>query len=256
MDRNHPEVLIEHIEEAKDWLDKAKSEYIQANPVRGEMILNLAQAEVKHAWELSRHRTVNSNIVTKEQKRTVSSHNNNYWLPVAASIIVLVGIIFSTKLVRINYESRNLATLPTPTGTVPKAPVENVLSKGIVDQVPHQLSVPKREVPKQIVSENDVSKESKSVILKPETKQHLTVAETEQSLPQVSVEPETKTKTFPIEIEVKKSESIAVSETKPRENLNRPVAVTNQPRLQPAVQLSIDEEALTREASHSLRNGK
>ena len=44
------EKLLDHIEEAKDWLDKAKDEYNKANPVRGGLILNLAQAEVRHAW--------------------------------------------------------------------------------------------------------------------------------------------------------------------------------------------------------------
>ncbi|MGE5557119.1 MAG: hypothetical protein ACM3WV_00760 [Bacillota bacterium] len=40
-----------HINCAKDWLDKAAAEFRRDNKLKGELILSLAQAEVKHAWE-------------------------------------------------------------------------------------------------------------------------------------------------------------------------------------------------------------
>ena len=58
MKENQASQLIAHIEEAEDWLHKARAEFHQSNPIRGELILNLAQAEVKHAWELSRRQFV------------------------------------------------------------------------------------------------------------------------------------------------------------------------------------------------------
>lgn len=82
------EKLIEHIEDAKGWLDKASEYYKQANPVHAEMILGLAQAEVKHVWELSRGR-----YVSKKQTNLPERKFKNL-VAVAASILVFFGLLF------------------------------------------------------------------------------------------------------------------------------------------------------------------
>ncbi|NLY75199.1 MAG: hypothetical protein GX075_07825 [Firmicutes bacterium] len=86
--RFETEKLIEHIEDAKGWLDKASEYYKQANPVHAEMTLNLAQAEVKHVWELSRGR-----YVSKKQTSLPKRKFKNL-VAVAASILVFFGLLF------------------------------------------------------------------------------------------------------------------------------------------------------------------
>ncbi|HEX3048757.1 MAG TPA: hypothetical protein VHY08_28675, partial [Bacillota bacterium] len=81
--------LVKHIDEAKDWLDKAKQEYTESNPIRGEMILNLAQAEIKYAWELSHVRSVSHN--NDPDKPRVLNLRSKLVLPIAATILVVLA---------------------------------------------------------------------------------------------------------------------------------------------------------------------
>jgi hypothetical protein len=88
-----PTQLIVHIEDAKAWLNQAGDEYRQENPARGELILNIAQAEVKHAWELSHQQ-----FVTKGQARVTARHPNRFWLAAAAILVGVLLLVVSIPL--------------------------------------------------------------------------------------------------------------------------------------------------------------
>ena len=263
MDKNHPAILIEHIEEAKDWLDKAKSEYTQANPTRGEIILNLAQAEVKHAWELSRNQSVKTTIAADVPQKLSFDRKKRYWLPMAASIIVLIGMIFSIKMGKVEHGTRNLAIMPKPLLSTTKKMANHPASSLKEEKsLPNQLASQQPSTSKRLameISKQVTLAERKPMISKHEPQQRLPImADSTPILPQATVEPEGKTKVA--QVEASKNEKVVISETTPtREHLTNSVPVsnqTNQTRIKPVAQFSIDEEALTREASHSLRNGK
>ena len=93
MEKINSEKLIERIEEAKDWLDKAKDEYSKSNPARGGLILNLAQAEVKHAWELSHYQFVSKSVQKPNRNRKL-----RYFIPVAASFVLLAGLVVGVRV--------------------------------------------------------------------------------------------------------------------------------------------------------------
>lgn len=46
--------ILDHINNVRDWLNRAEGDYQAGASLRGEMNLNLAQAELKKAWEESR----------------------------------------------------------------------------------------------------------------------------------------------------------------------------------------------------------
>ena len=211
MKENQASQLIAHIEEAEDWLHKARAEFHQSNPIRGELILNLAQAEVKHAWELSRRQFV---------LRTSGKENRNstliYLFPAAAAIVLVLGLIFGTQLVRI-------MTNTSAAKEQVKKPIR-IATKINGSQIPKDL------VPK--------------------------------SLAVVTTEPE-------IVVKTKTTDKISNQSTNNAPNTtNAPVIADNpsdtriienksgQTRLQPVSQIAIDEEALAKEASRSLRNEK
>ncbi len=200
--------LIEHIEDAKGWLDKAKDYYRQANPTHAEMTLNLAQAEVKHAWELSRERYV-SNKQTTHSKRKF-----NNLIAVAASILVFFGLVFGFQKSDLN---KYLASI-----------FKTVDKSGFIDSDSKLAAINNQKV-----MEIDDSK-----VVKPDLKK--------------SVEPVSRIKTDE-QTELQPTATVA-AETK----LERaePENIQTQTRVRQVSHFAIDEEALTKEASHSLRNGK
>ena len=89
-EREHPVLL--HIKDAEAWLARAKSHYQKAAPVRGELDLSLAQAEVRYAWELSR------------RKRMAGKTGERIHPPVPlfrrlgrvmVTVVVFLGLVFS-----------------------------------------------------------------------------------------------------------------------------------------------------------------
>ena len=92
MEKFNSEKLIERIEDAKSWLDKAKDEYSKSNPTRGGLILNLAQAEVKYAWELSHHQFVSKSVQQLSRKS-----KSRYFIPVAASFALLTALVIGVR---------------------------------------------------------------------------------------------------------------------------------------------------------------
>ena len=212
--------LIDYIDGAKDWLDKAKTEYSQANPVGGELILNLAQAEIKYAWELSRSNYVSDSIKPVQKRR----RQLNPILPVAASfILVIAGLGWWLTA---GLHSKNG---PAFTGNQGTRFQEKVI------QPDRNQNTVLAEKPSQVVDTTANSQlalgNQQSEPVKTEPQISLTTGrsdENRQSLGNKTVASQTRIKENP----------------------------TGRHILQPVSALVIDEEALAKEASHSLRNGK
>lgn len=204
------EKLIEHIEDAKGWLDKAREYYKQANPTHAEMTLNLAQAEVKHAWELSRER-----YVSKKQT-TIPKRQFNNLIAVAASILIFFGLVFGFQKGNIN---KYLAVIFKPT--------EKSVSVGLDSELASAK-----------VNQKDMKAETSK-----------TVHPSSKNL----VEPVSRTAKTSQETELQASSTVAADTERERfESEN----IQNTVRVRQASQIAIDEDALTQEASRSLRNGK
>ncbi len=208
--KKESEKVIEHIEDAKRWLDKAGDYYKQANPVHAEMTLNLAQAEVKHAWELSRER-----YVSKKQT-TVPKRQFNNLIAVAASILVFFGLAFGFQKGNLN---KHLASIFKPAEKSVSIGPDSKLASAKVNQKGLE-----EEAPKTVQPGSDSSVEPVSDIAK-------TGEKTESQT----------SSTVAADIERERFES---------ENTQ------NKVRVRQASQFAIDEDALTQEASRSLRNGK
>lgn len=202
--------LIEHIEDAKGWLDKAKDYYRQANPVHAEMTLNLAQAEVKHAWELSRGRYVSN------KQTTIVKRKFNHLITVAASILVFFGLLFGFQKGHFNRHLAGLFNQKEQNGFIGS------------DQKVKTLSVNNDQKVFEVDSEKETQPELKNSI-EPVSR----VAETDE-------QNQLDTAAVVAENSLERSKSENIQSQRPRQ----------------VSQFAIDEEALTREASHSLRNGK
>jgi hypothetical protein len=214
MENSNSEKLIERIEEAKGWLDKAKDEYSKANPVRGGLILSLAQAEVKHAWELSHDRFVSKSVPEANCKPKI-----RYFIPVAASIVLFTGLVVGMRVGGIWFPTSHKLTFDS----VAKTKIgqsKNPINAGVVKTQPNVVSV---------------------IAKKPETTV-LASQPSDRSLPKSQI--------------VNEQTADSSRTTSSLRGNNGPEVAQNQPTLKPVSQLSIDEEALTKEASHSLRNGK
>ncbi len=202
------EKLMGHIEDAKDWLDKAKEYYNQANPTHAEMTLNLAQAEVKYAWELSRER-----YVTKKQT-TIPKRKFNHLIAVAACVLVFFGLIFGYRQGEIN---KHLA----------------------INFKPAEKDVPVDSGSKLVtakINQKDLDVDFSNEI---------------QGEPENSIEPVSRP-TKSDETDEPQDSSTNAGDTKRSD----PKGIQNTVRIRQASQFAIDEDALTQEASRSLRNGK
>ena len=208
------EKLIERIEEAKDWLEKAKDEYSKSNPVRGGIILNLAQAEVKHAWELSHHQ-----FVSKSVQRATSKNYIKYWIPVAASIVLFIGLFVGVQAGKKGIAPELISVKDSSGKITGINHIERVDDKAVNENYPSEVLNLNSAVK---ISEEQSEKAKKEDI-------QLVANESMNSTKkQAETQPEHK-----------KQEVISVKSS-----------------IKPVSQFSFDEEALTKEASHSLRNGK
>lgn len=201
---------MEHIEDAKDWLDKAKEYYQQANPTHAEMILNLAQAEVRHAWELSRTRHV------LKRETPIPKRKFNHFIAAAASILVLLSVIFGYRQKEIN---KYLASIFKP------------VAKNIyIDSRPKPAETKDTQTVLEVENADQVSGETENLI-EPVSRP----GESEGTIkPQDSA-------IIAGDAELKRSDSEDIQNTV---------------RIRQVSQFAIDEDALTQEASRSLRNGK
>jgi hypothetical protein len=226
--------LVKHIDEAKDWLDKAKQEYTQANPVRGELILNLAQAEIKYAWELSHVRFVshnNNQSGFEGSKLQIRRFRPKVVLPIAAAVLV----IFAASLIWFGGRNLNLklqsVAVNKKEATVTEAP-------GIVIQP----TIPG--------TATDTQTNGKTVAV---------VSSNPSGTPAGESKPESNSKTIarvqPSGNSTTSAETSGESNRLTENRKDLPYG-NNQTNLQPVSQLTIDVDALTKEAAHSLRNGK
>lgn len=76
------------IQGARAWLDRAEESYQSANPIRGELDLHLAQAEIQRACETSRQLMNNVSVMDFSKKREPAPTWARYYsLGAVASII-------------------------------------------------------------------------------------------------------------------------------------------------------------------------
>ncbi|MGE5582266.1 MAG: hypothetical protein ACM3X9_06980 [Bacillota bacterium] len=204
--------LIERIEEAKSWLDKAKDEYSKANPARGGLILNLAQAEVKNAWELS-HRQ----FVSKNSRKPVPVNRLKYLLPVAASLILITGLVLGARA------GGRFLRFP---------PAEKSVAQTVESRNELAVKTGKSDFQKQLA-------------LNPTAPEQTGASQTGLTQVDNSTATAPVVAAKPVNTESNSTTGRGGQETVPKKVMVKPV-----------FQLSIDEEALTKEASHSLRNGK
>jgi hypothetical protein len=217
---NNTSQLIDYIDGAKDWLDKARTEYSQANPLGGEMKLNLAQAEIKYAWELSR-----SNYVSDTMKPVQKPERKfNPILPVAASIIIIVGFGW--------WLAAGLHMVKTGPELTGKPNLE--VKEKLTDTVRNQNTIVAQE-PLPASNQTTTGQLALENKIEPVKTEPFTSANTGDRTDQNKQSPVTTTLS---------------NQTRVKDN------PAGQPNLQPVSKLVIDEDALTKEASHSLRNGK
>jgi len=229
--------LIEHIEEAQNWLDKAKTQYSGANQLRGELNLNLAQAEVRYAWELSRHQGVLMN------NKPVAGRKRIYFIPAAAAGIIILSLIFGWQARKASF-SPEIAHSKPLTGGVGLTKVE-------------PAPTPDKSV---LTVKPDLS--AQTVGRRPEA----ALAVNQEPTPTVPAEEKILSprpvSTVKLEVGTTRNTTSVIAEAAKKENNEADIAEidprvgVNQPKTQPVSNLTIDEEALTQEASRSLRNGK
>jgi hypothetical protein len=244
--------VLSHIVEAKNWLDEAKEEYTNSNRARGEINLNLAQAEVRYAWELSRKQ----NVIQIDQAEPVKRKRN--YLPVAASILILtgltVGVYWGVRGVKTEAPSIAAKSPAKPVrgpeltvASVPEKPGADLTAKigGVANS---QLKVVKNRVqnaaPIQPVRKLEKTAAVKSVRrqVTPEAQKQPTVASVIINKPENDNAP----------VQIART---AGSEKQSDSGVAPGGSGFTSPRVSVAT-LIIDEEALTKEAFYSLRNGK
>lgn len=220
MSQLDPKQMVTHLDEAKNWIDKAKEEYVESNAIRGDLNLNLAQAEMKYAWELSRGVNVSKSDVAASDK----FQQIKRLLPVAAAfILVVMGVVFSLQ---------------------GRIPANQQLAADI-----------RKDIPLAVVETDDVNPEQASKI---KSVKSLPIVAADASTQQ-RLKDEVISGSIPGQGTVAVTESViskkraAIEEGKTEKIID----VLNTPtREQPVSVMIIDEEELVREAYKSLRFGK
>jgi hypothetical protein len=214
MENTNSHKMIEHIEEAKDWLEKAKTEYSNSNPARGGLILNLAHAEVKHAWELSNQQYVSRNIPQLRRNSKLK-----YVIPAAACLALFGGLLIGARM----------------TGLYPGT-VKPKVNQPVVGSATTGSKVLK--------TDSSAKTQSNSTLAEPKSTEVIALGNQ------------------PAPLAPAKTQAVI----KPAANLIRDTdsvlghagteVIQKKPVLKAVSKLSIDEDALAKEASHSLRIGK
>jgi hypothetical protein len=272
--------VITHIEEAKNWLDVAREEYIQSNSIRGDLNLNLAHAEVKCAWELSHNQNVKHTNHLIQKQPTGSAR---CYLPAAAvSVLILsllcVGLYLGTGMSKPNLTAKNdnikpnrpapvqiaAATIPEDQTVLDDSTTPIVKSKSVSNQPQNvskvKINLPAAERNPKPSSSSRVKAvvESKAIPAKTASRDHNEKAVVEFKA--IPANPEKPIATVSrnhnekavAQVSVVEPAIIPEAQSKPEKPRD-----TAQIQTKPVfVPLLIDEEALTKEASYSLRNGK
>jgi hypothetical protein len=254
--------VLSHIDEAKNWLDEAKEGYTQSNRVRGEINLNLAQAEVKYAWELSRRQNV-----TQHDQAVPALQVKKYLPAVAAAIFILVGLAGGIYW-RIGGVKTDTPVLTAKNKNIP-------VKEAQLTQTVNQTTPVVEHIVKAVAEGSGNSVANRSLIATKKTKTVRTSVQTvalAKSKPEnvktevikniktVVKADETKLSVMPTAVEkAEKTMATDVGTTESQESKNvasiKRDFVPNTAKLSVA-SLVIDEEALTKEASYSLKNGK
>ena len=222
MEKSNADKLIDRIEDAKDWLEKAKVEYKNSNPERGGLILNLAQAEVKHAWELS-HQQYVSKTVTPFNRKPSCHSNLKYIIPIAASLVLVTGLGVGVRLSGVFSPTLKSKTVP------------------IVSKTNRQTTLRNQKIV-------TVNKTPSSSMTGSETKHR------DDVVAQIQPAPSNTPVAFPTTgIKSNNTQARYADAAPERTGIN---IINSKPVLKEVSKLSIDEDALTKEASHSLRIGK
>jgi hypothetical protein len=232
--------LLQYIEDAKTWLNKAEKEFSDSNSVRGELILSLAQAEVKHAWELSRGQCVSS----KEKK--VPVRKMSLMIPMAAGFSILLigsGIFFMVKLWQPG---------PAPEGNSQLAVHSNLPVHQTVPVIRKTVSEPVNLSPTKPSTRISALKPvSKPTVVK-NVHDKVPVKESSATEQPVTV------KNSPTGL---KEDKVIAEAVKPHVEetvhsepvIQEAAAIQKQPK--PALQLPVEDD-LTNMATHSLKNGR
>jgi hypothetical protein len=277
MNKSESEKVLSHIDEAKNWLDAAKTKYSQSNRVGGELNLNLAQAEVKYAWELSRHQNVTSTVQINPPRRTIK-----YFPAAAACFLIFLGLTGGLL-----YWSNRNPKSETAILTVKNSPQPIEVDRTVSEDKQIAAVSKETEKPKQAKMGTDAivvnhvkrikpvisgarsaerKTEAGSKIVKTEKikAEKITNVQTPEKVVETPshIAPETvvKAEQFTRVNKVNNADNIAKvnkSENAATVNVN-PIKRDFAPK---ALKISmaslvIDEEALTKEASYSLKNGK
>lgn len=242
--------VIAHIDEAQNWLDKAKDEYTELNALQGDLHLNLAQAEVRYAWELSYQGNVSRRKVRAPKNGTsIAKSWNGYLLPVAAALIVAVlgGVLGLHQMGAVGPEAIRGSVADrqaTETDLISSVQSEQLVAEEAEaagnDVVPVEWKQEKvvpvqRRAGADLVQTLAVSSDDSVALPSPSSK--------------------TSGENAPVRSHQSGGGKVAVSNTIPDNGgRERP----NSGRIHPVSvwDLTFDEEALTREATQSLRLGK
>lgn len=230
--------LLQYIEDAKTWLDKAEDEFNNANSTRGELILSLAQAEVKHAWELSRGQYVSSD------EKKIPVRRMTLLIPMAAGLSILLiggGLFLSARLCQPGSVSK-LTHFAGPNQPVQKA------APGVQNTIPEQKSA----APKDGFARISVFTPVKIPVALETAPEIVPVPESgvaEQSVTVKNNTPDAKEDKVIVEAEKPRP----VENVRPEPPVQEVAATQERPK--PALQLPVEDD-LTNMASHSLKNGR
>jgi hypothetical protein len=214
MEKSNAEILIERIEDAKGWLEKAKAEYSNSNPDRGGLILNLAQAEVKHAWELSHQQ-----YVLKSVPQTSRNRKFKYIIPIAASLALFTSLAIGVRFAGVFSTADKSKTLSMVKKT---SEVSKDLKPIVSNKAPFAM----------------ISEKTKS----------------NETVTQNSPTPSSSSNVQPAVVAKPNIDSVRYMNSLTHQTGSN--VIQNKPTLKAVSKLAIDEDALTKEASHSLRIGE
>ena len=169
------EKIIEHVQFAKGWLDRAEEEYSQEKILEAELTLSLAEAEVRHAWETSRGSPIS------ETSRTARVWRQRLLAMFAVALAVAAGYLIATKS----------PGYPTPTQSL-EQPVfpgswQNRVEFNIVVREEPEMGF---AVPEQPAPEPEVVQETQTTVVVPAVTIDLETEITAAPLPTVLPETE------------------------------------------------------------------
>jgi hypothetical protein len=274
MDKIDSNKVLSHIDEAKNWLNEAKEEYTQSNRVRGELNLNLAQAEVKYAWELSRRQNVTQIVPTGS-----SRWSGKYFLPAAAACLIILGFTGGLYWLMRNDKAEAPALMVknenisvASARPQPALSVAETTKKPATDEFGDDLGAnSNRAEPKKLAkvcaSPTERVKSGRKIV-KTEVVKKISTRVTAVNQPQkvavkaVNQPQKVAVTTVGSSKRTDVAERIAKAAATENQSVTKTTAsesesglIPNVPKLTVA-SLVIDEEALTKEASYSLKNGK